>query len=109
MVRLRRPRRVNGLPDVPQGRGALVATLLGHPDETDDDRNDAGGDDPDALDRPVWSLANSVPVGTTAPVALIEHLWAAPLREAIRRTGGVPLDEIWLAEADLQRLAASSA
>jgi hypothetical protein len=42
-------------------------------------------------------------------VALIEHLWAAPLREAIQRTGGVPLDEIWLAEADLERLAASSA
>ena len=41
-------------------------------------------------------------------MALIEHLWAAPLREAIRRTGGVPLDEVWLAEADLQRLAASS-
>jgi hypothetical protein len=100
---------VNALPDLPHGNGALVATLLGHSDETGDDRHDAGGEDPDALDGPVWSLANSVPVGTTAAVALIEHLWAAPLREAIRRTGGVPLDEIWLAEADLQRLAASSA
>ena len=98
-----------GLPDLPHGNGALVATLLGHSDETDDDRKDAGSDDPDALDRPVWSLANSVPPGTTAAVALIEHLWAAPLREAIKRTGGVPLDEIWLAEADLQRLAAASA
>src|SRR4029079_17847835 len=62
----------------------------------------------DAPDGPAWSLADSVPAGTTAAVALIEHLWAAPLRAAIRRTGGVPLDEIWLAEADLQRLAASS-
>jgi hypothetical protein len=100
---------VNGLPDLPHANGALVAALLGHSDETGDDRNDAGGDDPDALDGRVWSLAHSVPAGTTAAVALIEHLWAAPLREAIRRTGGVPLDEIWLAEADLQRLAASSA
>jgi hypothetical protein len=41
-------------------------------------------------------------------VALIEHLWAAPLRAAIRRTGGVPLDEVWLSEPDLQRLSASS-
>jgi len=89
-----------GLPDRPQGRGALAATLLGDPDGT--------GDDLDAPDGSVWSLADSVPAGTTAAVALIEHLWAAPLRAAIRRTGGVPLDEVWLAEADLQRLAASS-
>ena len=97
-----------GLPDLPPGNGALAATLLGHSDEAGEDRKDAGSDDLDALDGPVWSLADSVPAGTTAAVALIEHLWAAPLRAAIRRTGGVPLDEIWLAEADLQRLAASS-
>ena len=60
------------------------------------------------LVQSVWSLADSVPAGTTAAVALIEHLWATPLREAILRTGGVPLDEVWLAEPDLQRLAASS-
>ena len=89
-----------GLPDLPQGRGELAATLLGDPDGT--------GDDLDAPDGPVWSLADSVPAGTTAAVALIEHLWAAPLRAAIRRTGGVPLDEVWLAESDLQRLTASS-
>ncbi len=88
------------LPGLPPGNGALAAALLGHSDEA--------GDDLDALDGPAWSLADSVPAGTTAAVALIEHLWAAPLRAAIRRTGGVPLDEIWLAEADLQRLAASS-
>ena len=100
---------MRGCADLPHGNGALVATLLGHTDETSDDRSDAGIDDLDALDGPVWSLADSVPAGTTAAVALIEHLWAAPLRAAIQRTGGVPLDEIWLAEADLQRLAASSA
>ncbi len=88
------------LPGLLPGNGALAAALLGHSDEA--------GDELDALDGPAWSLADSVPAGTTAAVALIEHLWAAPLRAAIRRTGGVPLDEIWLAEADLQRLAASS-
>ena len=31
-----------GLPDLPQGRGALVATLLGDSDETGDDGKDAG-------------------------------------------------------------------
>ena len=93
-----------GLPDLPIARGALAATLLGQTDESA-----RPADDLDAPDGSVWSLADTVPAGTTAAVALIEHLWAAPLREAIRRTGGVPLDEIWLAEADLQRLAASSA
>jgi hypothetical protein len=97
-----------GLPDLPHGSGALATALLGHSDEAGDDRMD-GGSDLDALDGTVWSLADSVPAGTTAAVALIEHLWAGPLRAAIRRTGGVPLDEIWLAEADLERLAASSA
>ena len=98
-----------GLPDLPHGNGALAASLLGHADETGDARREPGSDDVDALDGPVWSLADSVPAGTTAAVALIEHLWAAPLRAAIQRTGGVPLDELWLAEADVQRLAASSA
>jgi hypothetical protein len=99
---------VQGLPDLPQGSGALATALLGRSDEAGDDRIEAGSDDLDALDGTVWSLADSVPAGTTAAVALIEHLWAAPLRDAIQRTGGVPLDEIWLAEPDLQRLAASS-
>ena len=31
-----------GLPGLPPGTGALAATLLGHSDETGDDRNDAG-------------------------------------------------------------------
>ena len=92
-----------GLVDLPHGNGALVTALLGHPAETGDDPT--GSDNLDALDGPVWPLADSVPAGTTAAVALIEHLWAAPLRAAIQRSGGVPLDELWLAEADLQRLA----
>ena len=57
------------LPGLPPGNGALAAMLLGHSDKPDEDL--------DALDGPVWSLADSVPAGTTAAVALIEHLWAA--------------------------------
>ena len=58
----------------------------------------------DGLGRPrlpTWSLADSVPAGTTAAVALIEHTWAAPLRDAINRVGGVPLEETWLAPDDV--------
>ena len=51
-----------------------------------------------------WSLAESIPPGGTAAVALIEHRWAGPLRAAIAASGGQPLDETWLAPADLELL-----
>ena len=56
----------------------------------------------------LWNVADSIPNGSAAAIALVEHLWAAPLRDAIARAGGVasgewihPLDlvEIGLAEA----------
>ena len=60
--------------------------------------------DADPSTQPAWSLADSMPVGSMAAVALIEHVWAGPLRDAIQRAGGVPLDETWLAPADLDAL-----
>ena len=55
-------------------------------------------------DGVAWSLADAVPVGSSAAVALIEHLWAIPLRAAVHRSGGRALDETWLAPADVERL-----
>ena len=43
-----------------------------------------------------WSLADAVPPGGVAAVALLEHLWAEPLVTAIGRAGGRPLGELWL-------------
>ena len=51
-----------------------------------------------------WSLADVVPPGSVAAVALIEHLWAGPLVEAIRGAGGRPLAEAWLSPEDRARL-----
>ena len=48
-----------------------------------------------------WSLADAVPPGEVAAVALIEHLWAGPLVAAIGRAGGRPLGEVWLPAGDL--------
>jgi hypothetical protein len=45
-----------------------------------------------------------VPAGSHAAVALIEHVWAAPLVSAIHRAGGTPLDEAWLAIEDIAAL-----
>jgi hypothetical protein len=53
-----------------------------------------------------WSLADAVPPGSSAAVALIEHIWAGPLTEAIQRAGGNPLEETWLAPGDLEVLEA---
>lgn len=95
-------------PDAPPGRGALAARLLGEsPDDPtrDEPTPDAPGEGLAVVgDGSAWSLADAIPPGTTAAVAIIEHLWAAPLRDAIRDAGGTPLDEAWLASADVERL-----
>ncbi|MGX7678489.1 DUF6325 family protein [Jatrophihabitans sp. DSM 45814] len=52
-------------------------------------------------DEGLWSIADEIPAGTTAAVALIEHRWAIPLRDAIRRAGGVPIVDSWIHPEDL--------
>jgi hypothetical protein len=79
-------------------RGELAAAVLG---SGDDESTSMAEDGLDRSRLPTWSLADSVPVGTTAAVALIEHTWAAPLRDAIDRVGGVALEETWLAPDDV--------
>ena len=49
----------------------------------------------------VWDIADSIPNGTAAAIALIEHLWAIPLRKAIARAGGFPLSDEWIHPLDL--------
>lgn len=84
---------------LPSGLGDLAAAVLGSsPDQAVDPSETAG-------EGATWSLADAVPPGQTAAVALIEHTWAAGLRDAIRRNGGRPLDETWLDPDDLERLA----
>jgi uncharacterized membrane protein len=52
-------------------------------------------------DADVWYLADAIPEGTSAAIALIEHRWAIPLREKIRAAGGVPLADQWVHPEDL--------
>jgi hypothetical protein len=83
---------------VDAGLGGLAVALLAHPD------GEAGESAADAAGGSVWSLADAVPAGSAAAVALIEHLWAGPLTAAIRRAGGTAFEETWLAPGDLDRL-----
>jgi len=73
------------------GHGQVAADIL-------------GGTDGPPVDGDAWSLADIVEPGTVAAVALIEHLWAGPLVDAIESAGGRLLGELWLPPEDRARL-----
>ena len=60
-------------------------------------------------DDQVWYVADAIPNGTAAGVALIEHRWAIPLRDAIGRAGGIPLADEWIHANDLIAVGAVAA
>ena len=80
--------------------GGLAAEVLAQPEGAAEAEADIGEID-NALS---WSLADAIPVGSTAAVALIEHLWAAPLSAAIQQAGGTLLEETWLARSEVELL-----
>jgi hypothetical protein len=82
--------------------GDLAASVLGQPEESAE--TEAAVAEVDSAST--WSLADAIPVGGTAAVALIEHTWAAPLSAAIQRAGGTLLEETWLAREDRELLEA---
>jgi uncharacterized membrane protein len=49
----------------------------------------------------VWYVTDSIPNGTSAAIALLEHRWAIPVRDAVQRAGGAMLDESWVHPLDL--------
>jgi hypothetical protein len=80
----------------------LAAGVLCLPEGSADDEAQVTENDAAAA----WSLADAIPVGGTAAVALIEHTWADPLSAAIQRAGGTLLEETWLAGEDRELLEA---
>jgi hypothetical protein len=75
--------------------GQVVASLL----DGGEGDGDAGDEQPGELGG-VWSLHDLVEPGAVAAVALLEHLWAGPLVDAIGAAGGHTLGEAWLAPED---------
>ncbi len=49
----------------------------------------------------VWYVTDSIPNGSSAAIALLEHRWAIPLRDVMQRAGGTMLDESWVHPLDL--------
>jgi Family of unknown function (DUF6325) len=84
--------------------GAIASALigLGEGDE---------GPDPDdlRLGNEVWFVADAIPNGTTAAIAVIEHRWAIPLRDAIIHRGGIPLADAWIHPSDLVAMGVEAA
>ncbi len=57
----------------------------------------------------VWYLADEIPPGSSAGIALLEHRWAIPLRDAIERAGGHNLVDAWVHPSDLIEIGAQAA
>jgi uncharacterized membrane protein len=53
------------------------------------------------IEDQVWYIADEIPEGTAAAVALIEHRWAIPLRSAIQDAGGFLISDAWIHPTDL--------
>jgi len=59
-------------------------------------------------DEDKWRVADAIEPGQGAIVALVEHRWAVPVREAVRRSGGRAVAGRWIAEAALIKLRQTS-
>ena len=92
--------------------GALVGLGIGGEEgiEPGAELGAAAGADGHVLEAGnVWYLADAIPEGGWAAVALIEHLWAIPLRDKIAAKGGVALADEWIHPLDLVAVGAGLA
>jgi uncharacterized membrane protein len=60
-------------------------------------------------DEEVWYIADAIPNGSAAAVALLEHRWAIGLRDAIGRAGGFHLADEWIHPRDLVAIGVAAA
>jgi uncharacterized membrane protein len=93
--------------------GAIVGPLVGLGAGSEPDAARAAAAGADELeeghffgDTEVWYLADAIPEGKSAAIALIEHTWAIELRDRIRRAGGTALADEWIHPADLVAIGA---
>jgi hypothetical protein len=74
------------------GEGALAGAALGAA---------ADAEAPSAAESVAAGLVEDLPDGSSALVLAIEHLWAVPLRDAVRDAGGVVLAHRSITAEDL--------
>ncbi len=93
--------------------GALAGALVGFGAEGEEGAEAgalagaAAAEDGSVLDSDeVWYLADEIPRGSSAGIALLEHRWAIPLRDAIDEAGGHTLVDAWVHPEDLVAIGA---
>jgi hypothetical protein len=93
--------------------GRLVRALMGVVESGEDaDFADSGRETVATMDGGLredvggWFLADAVPPGTTAAIALVEHRWAIPLRDLGEEADGRCLFDRWVHPRDLAAIGA---
>lgn len=88
--------------------GALIGALIGVGFDGEDGMEagaimgaEAGADGHLIPDSEMYDVADTIPPGSAAALALIEHVWAGPLRDAIAEAGGTPVSDSWVHPLDL--------
>ncbi len=51
-------------------------------------------------DEHTWSVVDVIPAGVMCIVALVEHRWAIPVRDAVQQSGGEVLADAWIDPQD---------
>lgn len=97
------------------GFGAMVGALVGMGTGDEEQTLAAAAAGAEALedghllgDKEVWYVADAIPEGTSAAIALIEHLWAIPLRDKLIDAGGAVLADEWIHPLDLVAIGAAA-
>jgi uncharacterized membrane protein len=88
--------------------GALIGALIGVGFDGEDGMEagaimgaEAGADGHLIPEDEMYDVADTIPPGSAAALALIEHVWAGPLRDAIAEAGGTPVSDSWVHPLDL--------
>ncbi len=70
---------------------------------------EAAADGGSLLEGEVWYVADAIPPGSRAAVAILEHRWAIGLRDALLAAGAHGLVDAWIHPSDLVGLGAELA
>ena len=96
--------------------GAIVGALIGFGAAGDEGAEVGAVAGADAVEdghvfdeSQMWYVDEAIPPGTAAAIALLEHRWAIPLRDAIRDAGGFHIADAWIHPADLVAIGAATA
>ena len=75
---------------------------IGHAILGSEEAHAVGGDGDLSPDE--WAVADAIEPGGAAAIAILEHTWAIPLREAIERAGGHDVVAEWADADDLANM-----